>query len=259
MGYGFHRRRQPCQARRRAAEQLLRDLGRFTLRQQCATTTSPPATPPRRPARWNLVNLPPFPILALTRLPPCPRAPPRPSPTTYFVLLPLLRTTARTLPQYSPHCSSNQRALLSRGATTASGTTPRGGRCPGCWRCWPEHGIADVDGDIWLQTWTCAYGAAPSKPVSFWYCFRAQATGGALRAVVAEVNNTFGERHCCIARAPPWGQRWWRTRPSTSAPSCRRRPLRFCFTARSRGGIPPECACVDHHDAKAAHPHPHPG
>jgi DUF1365 family protein len=30
------------------------------------------------------------------------------------------------------------------------------------------------------------------NPVSFWYCHD---RGGALRAVLAEVNNTFGERH----------------------------------------------------------------
>jgi DUF1365 family protein len=34
------------------------------------------------------------------------------------------------------------------------------------------------------------------KPVSFWYCHTPH---GDLRAVVAEVNNTFGERHCYSA------------------------------------------------------------
>jgi DUF1365 family protein len=33
------------------------------------------------------------------------------------------------------------------------------------------------------------------KPVSFWFCHRAD---GALVAVIAEVNNTFGERHCYL-------------------------------------------------------------
>ena len=33
------------------------------------------------------------------------------------------------------------------------------------------------------------------NPVSFWFCFD---KGGALRAVLAEVNNTFGERHCYL-------------------------------------------------------------
>ena len=33
------------------------------------------------------------------------------------------------------------------------------------------------------------------NPVSFWFCFDA---GKGLRAVLAEVNNTFGERHCYL-------------------------------------------------------------
>jgi len=37
------------------------------------------------------------------------------------------------------------------------------------------------------------------KPVSFWYCHRAD---GPLRAVVAEVNNTFGERHLYLLADP---------------------------------------------------------
>jgi uncharacterized protein len=41
------------------------------------------------------------------------------------------------------------------------------------------------------------------KPVSFWYCQRAD---GTLRAIVAEVNNTFGERHCYLLDAPRYGQ-----------------------------------------------------
>ena len=41
------------------------------------------------------------------------------------------------------------------------------------------------------------------KPVSFWFCERAD---GSLRAIVAEVNNTFGERHCYLLDAPAWGR-----------------------------------------------------
>jgi DUF1365 family protein len=41
------------------------------------------------------------------------------------------------------------------------------------------------------------------KPVSFWYCHRAD--GGALRAIVVEVNNTFGERHCYLLDNPRYG------------------------------------------------------
>ncbi|MEI7445279.1 MAG: DUF1365 domain-containing protein [Burkholderiales bacterium] len=51
-----------------------------------------------------------------------------------------------------------------------------------------------ADGAIWLHTFPRVLGYA-FKPVSFWFCHRAD---GALVAVIAEVNNTFGERHCYL-------------------------------------------------------------
>jgi uncharacterized protein len=54
--------------------------------------------------------------------------------------------------------------------------------------------ISDVDGEIWLQTYPRVLGFA-FKPVSFWYCHRHD---GSLRAVIVEVNNTFGERHTYV-------------------------------------------------------------
>ena len=57
-----------------------------------------------------------------------------------------------------------------------------------------REGVQGVDGEIWLQTYPRMFGYA-FKPVSFWYC---HARDGQLRAVVAEVNNTFGERHCYL-------------------------------------------------------------
>jgi DUF1365 family protein len=47
------------------------------------------------------------------------------------------------------------------------------------------------DGEIWLQTFPRLFGFV-FNPVSFWYCHD---SSGALRAVMAEVNNTFGETH----------------------------------------------------------------
>lgn len=54
-----------------------------------------------------------------------------------------------------------------------------------------HEGIADARGEIWLHTFPRVLGYV-FNPVSFWLCHR---TDGALRAVVCEVNNTFGERH----------------------------------------------------------------
>ena len=66
------------------------------------------------------------------------------------------------------------------------------------------EGIDDADGDIWLQAFPRVLGYV-FNPVSFWFCHRRD---GALRAIVCEVNNTFGERHCYLldpGRAMPFG------------------------------------------------------
>jgi len=52
----------------------------------------------------------------------------------------------------------------------------------------------EADGEIWLQTFPRLFGFV-FNPVSFWYCYN---QSGALRAVLAEVNNTFGESHCYL-------------------------------------------------------------
>ena len=61
-----------------------------------------------------------------------------------------------------------------------------------------QEGLHDADGEdmgeIWLQTYPRVLGIA-FKPVSFWYCHRRD---GSLRAILVEVNNTFGERHCYL-------------------------------------------------------------
>ena len=57
-----------------------------------------------------------------------------------------------------------------------------------------QAGIHDADGPIWLHAFTRVLGYT-FKPVSFWFCHR---TDGSLRAIVCEVNNTFGERHAYL-------------------------------------------------------------
>ncbi|WP_167735703.1 MULTISPECIES: DUF1365 domain-containing protein [unclassified Herbaspirillum] len=60
---------------------------------------------------------------------------------------------------------------------------------------WMRAQLADAglpcDGEIWLQTFPRLFGFV-FNPVSFWLCHD---SSGALRAVLAEVNNTFGETH----------------------------------------------------------------
>ncbi len=57
-----------------------------------------------------------------------------------------------------------------------------------------REGVHDADGEIWLQAFPRVLGHA-FKPVSFWFCARRD---GSLAAVIAEVHNTFGERHCYL-------------------------------------------------------------
>jgi DUF1365 family protein len=56
------------------------------------------------------------------------------------------------------------------------------------------EGITDATGEIWLQAFPRVLGYV-FNPVSFWFCHRAD---GALRAVLCEVRNTFGEKHCYL-------------------------------------------------------------
>ena len=57
------------------------------------------------------------------------------------------------------------------------------------------HGLSEVcDGDVVLMTMPRMLGYV-FNPVSFWFCCD---RAGALRAVLCEVNNTFGEGHCYL-------------------------------------------------------------
>jgi uncharacterized protein len=65
-----------------------------------------------------------------------------------------------------------------------------------------EQGIEDVEGEVWLHCYPRVWGYA-FKPVSFWY---GHARSGELRVILAEVNNTFGERHFYLLKSPSYGQ-----------------------------------------------------
>ncbi|MFC5496717.1 DUF1365 domain-containing protein [Caenimonas terrae] len=63
------------------------------------------------------------------------------------------------------------------------------------------EGITNATGEAWLHCYPRVLGYT-FKPVSFWYCHR---DDGSLRAIVVEVNNTFGERHCYLLDQPAYG------------------------------------------------------
>lgn len=59
-----------------------------------------------------------------------------------------------------------------------------------------RHGV-EADGEIWLQTFPRVFGFV-FNPVSFWLCHH---KNGELIAMIAEVNNTFGDTHLYLLTA----------------------------------------------------------
>ena len=57
-----------------------------------------------------------------------------------------------------------------------------------------SEGIDDFGGEVWLHTFPRVFGYV-FNPVSFWFF---EDPTGDTRAILAEVNNTFGERHCYL-------------------------------------------------------------
>ena len=108
------------------------------------------------------------------------------------------------------------------------------------------EGIHDADGEIWLHTYPRVLGFT-FKPVSFWYCHRAD---GHLRAIVAEVNNTFGERHCYLLDAPRYGVELQADKSFHVSPFCRvEGRYRFRFMRTQQGDSERTVVRVDHDDA----------
>jgi DUF1365 family protein len=64
-----------------------------------------------------------------------------------------------------------------------------------------REGLAAADGEVWLHCFPRILGYV-FNPVSFWFC---HSRDGSLRAVLAEVNNTFGEHHSYLLAHPDGG------------------------------------------------------
>ncbi len=101
---------------------------------------------------------------------------------------------------------------------------------------------------FWLHAFPRMFGYS-FKPVSFWFCHDAS---GALFAIVAEVHNTFGERHCYLlskAGAAPLkqGEALSATKSFHVSPFCDvvgRYRFRFVNTGQR------SCARIDYDDAQ---------
>ena len=117
-----------------------------------------------------------------------------------------------------------------------------------------REGVADAGGDIELQTFPRVLGYV-FNPVSFWFCHRAD---GSLRAIVAEVNNTFGERHCYLlqgrrARGIATGETLEARKVFHVSPFCEiEGGYRFRFHMADRPDGARAVARIDHHDAAGA-------
>lgn len=133
---------------------------------------------------------------------------------TYFLMLPM-----RTL-----HSADGSKLALNRPALISFHDSDHGdGRGPGhggalAWldELLADARIHDATGEAWLHCYPRVFGYA-FKPVSFWYCHTAS---GALRAIVVEVNNTFGERHCYLLDRPVYGMEMKAAKALHVSPFC---------------------------------------
>jgi len=119
---------------------------------------------------------------------------------TYFLMLPL-----RSLQASGPGALARNRfaALSFYDQDHGDGrSAAEGGALAWLDALLQSEGIADATGEVWLHCYPRVLGFT-FKPVSFWYCHRSD---GSLRAIVVEVNNTFGERHCYLLDQPVYGQ-----------------------------------------------------
>jgi len=144
---------------------------------------------------------------------------------TYFLMLPLRslqnikNNSALSLPRlHKSGISFNKRAALSfYDCDHGDGRAPeQGGALAWLDTLLQTEGITDATGEIWLHCYPRVLGYT-FKPVSFWYCHRAD---GTLRTVVVEVNNTFGERHCYLLDKPQYGVEQRATKVFHVSPFC---------------------------------------
>lgn len=167
----------------------------------------------------------------------------------YFLMLPMRALQQQALQGARSGWMPNRAGLISfHDRDHGDGRAPaEGGALAWLDELLRSQGIADANGEVWLQTYPRVLGYA-FKPVSFWYCLRSPDAGGGLRAIVAEVNNTFGERHCYVLDAPQWGQTVRADKVFHVSPFCEvKGHYEFCFSVTRRDGSDHISARVDHH------------
>jgi hypothetical protein len=116
-----------------------------------------------------------------------------------------------------------------------------------------REGVQGATGEVWLHCYPRVLGYV-FKPVSFWYCHRGD---GSLAAIVVEVNNTFGERHCYLLAGPQlaYGREMQASKVFHVSPFCHalgRYRFRFMRSAPQGGHEGRTIARIDHDDASGA-------
>ena len=164
---------------------------------------------------------------------------------TYFLMLPMRHLQAHG----GGALALNRRAALSFHDTDhGDGRSPaEGGSLAWLLELLAREGIDDADGEVWLHCYPRVLGYA-FKPVSFWYCHRADHR---LRAIVVEVNNTFGERHCYLLPTPQWGAEQTASKVFHVSPFCHIEGIyRFRFMRTQRADGERTVVRIDHDDAQ---------
>ena len=140
---------------------------------------------------------------------------------TYFLMLPMRAMTARPQTTIEPLALNRFAAISFFDRDHGDGRTPEQGGALG-WldQLLAAEGITDATGEAWLHCYPRVWGFT-FKPVSFWFCHRApDDQGGGLRAVVVEVNNTFGERHVYLLDGATYGKEIHASKTFHVSPFC---------------------------------------
>jgi DUF1365 family protein len=166
---------------------------------------------------------------------------------TFFLFLPM--RTLRERPETAGVLALNRAGALAFHDTDhGDGKGPRqGGALAWLEALLQAEGITDAQGEIWLQCYPRVLGYS-FKPVNFWYCHR---TDGSLRAILTEVNNTFGERHAYLLDHPRYGQELRANKAFHVSPFCTL-DGGYCFEFRRGGpqGLQFARVRIDYHDAE---------
>jgi hypothetical protein len=162
----------------------------------------------------------------------------------WFLLLPL-----RSMAQHgSGALAVNRRAAIAfHDVDHGDGRSPaEGGALAWLDALLHSQGIVDAQGEVWLHCYARVWGYA-FKPVSFWYCHRSD---NSLAAIVVEVNNTFGERHCYVLPDPHFGQSLHADKVFHVSPFCHvQGRYDFRFMRTERDGQTKTVVRIDHSDA----------